>query len=85
MNWSKNHLLVFVFNNNYILNFNFRFGNDKVKKEFLEPSVKGDVVSSIGVSEPGGGSDVARYIFIFLARVLAKALNLLFLIFMSPL
>lgn len=36
-----------------------KFGNDKIKKEFLEPSVKGDVVSCIGVSEPGGGSDVA--------------------------
>ena len=41
--------------------FSSRFGSDKVKKEFLEPSVNGDVVSSIGVSEPGGGSDVARY------------------------
>jgi len=36
-----------------------KFGNEKVKSEFLEPAVKGDVVSSIGVSEPGGGSDVA--------------------------
>jgi len=36
-----------------------KFGSDKLKKEFLEPAVKGEVVSSIGVSEPGGGSDVA--------------------------
>ena len=50
---------------NYIFNFNFRFGNEKIKKEFLEPSVKGDVVSCIGVSEPGGGSDVARYLIKF--------------------
>ena len=56
--------MLYVFNDNYVFNPNPRFGNDKIKKEFLEPSVKGDVVSCIGVSEPGGGSDVARYIFI---------------------
>jgi len=36
-----------------------RFGSDYVKKTFLEPSVLGDVVACLGVSEPGGGSDVA--------------------------
>ena len=36
-----------------------RFGSDRVKKEFLEPSIKGEFVSCLGVSEPGGGSDVA--------------------------
>jgi len=36
-----------------------KFGSDKVKKEFLEPAISGDAVSAIGVSEPGGGSDVA--------------------------
>eukprot|EP00092_Neocalanus_flemingeri_P037600 GFUD01040936.1.p1 GENE.GFUD01040936.1~~GFUD01040936.1.p1 ORF type:complete len:418 (+),score=96.58 GFUD01040936.1:247-1500(+) len=36
-----------------------RFGSDHVKKTFLEPSVLGDVVACLGVSEPGGGSDVA--------------------------
>ncbi len=35
------------------------FGSDKLRKEFLEPSIKGDYVSCLGVSEPGGGSDVA--------------------------
>jgi len=30
-----------------------------VKKEFLEPAISGDAVTAIGVSEPGGGSDVA--------------------------
>src|ERR1700728_3629318 len=36
-----------------------RFGSDAVRGEFLEPSIAGDFVSCIGVSEPGAGSDVA--------------------------
>jgi len=36
-----------------------RFGSDELKKSFLEPSVLGDLVACLGVSEPGGGSDVA--------------------------
>jgi citronellyl-CoA dehydrogenase len=36
-----------------------RFGSHELKKEFLEPSVLGDKVACLGVSEPGGGSDVA--------------------------
>lgn len=37
-----------------------RFGSDRLKKEFLEPSIKGDYVACLGVSEPGAGSDVAN-------------------------
>ncbi|MEX4010119.1 acyl-CoA dehydrogenase family protein [Neoaquamicrobium sediminum] len=36
-----------------------RFGSDAVKEDFLAPSIAGDVVGCLGVSEPGGGSDVA--------------------------
>ena len=36
-----------------------RFGSDQLKRTFLEPSVLGDMVACLGVSEPGGGSDVA--------------------------
>ncbi|MGI6851696.1 acyl-CoA dehydrogenase family protein [Mesorhizobium sp. 1B3] len=36
-----------------------RFGSDEVKRNFLAPSIAGDMVSCLGVSEPGGGSDVA--------------------------
>jgi len=36
-----------------------RFGSHELKKTFLEPSILGDVVACLGVSEPGGGSDVA--------------------------
>ncbi|MCW5613460.1 MAG: acyl-CoA dehydrogenase family protein [Rubrivivax sp.] len=36
-----------------------RFGSDELKKEFLEPTIAGDYVACLGVSEPGGGSDVA--------------------------
>jgi citronellyl-CoA dehydrogenase len=34
-------------------------GTDEVKKEFLEPAIKGEKIAALGVSEPGGGSDVA--------------------------
>jgi len=36
-----------------------RFGSDHLKRDFLQPSVLGDKVACLGVSEPGGGSDVA--------------------------
>lgn len=35
------------------------FGSDKLKREFLEPTIKGDFVASVAISEPSGGSDVA--------------------------
>lgn len=35
------------------------FGSDKVKREFLAPSISGDRVACLGVSEAGAGSDVA--------------------------
>jgi citronellyl-CoA dehydrogenase len=36
-----------------------RFGSDALKLEFLAPTIAGDYVVCLGVSEPGGGSDVA--------------------------
>ena len=36
-----------------------RFGSDELKEQFLAPSIAGDMVGCLGVSEPGGGSDVA--------------------------
>ncbi len=36
-----------------------RFGSDELRREFLAPTIAGDRVCSIGVSEPGAGSDVA--------------------------
>ncbi len=36
-----------------------RFGSDELRKEYLTPTVRGDYVACLGVSEPGGGSDVA--------------------------
>ena len=36
-----------------------RYGSAEIKKEFLKPSVSGDFVSAVAVSEAGGGSDVA--------------------------
>ena len=37
-----------------------KFGSDHVKTNFLAPSIAGDMVASIGVSEPQAGSDVAQ-------------------------
>ncbi len=36
-----------------------RFGSDELRREFLAPTIAGDYVGCLGVSEPGGGSDVA--------------------------
>ncbi len=36
-----------------------RFGSDELKRNFLTPAIAGDMVTSIGVSEPHAGSDVA--------------------------
>jgi citronellyl-CoA dehydrogenase len=36
-----------------------RFGSDAAKREFLAPSISGDYVACLGVSEVGAGSDVA--------------------------
>jgi citronellyl-CoA dehydrogenase len=36
-----------------------RFGSDEVREEFLRPSIAGDYVACLGVSEVGAGSDVA--------------------------
>jgi len=37
-----------------------RFGSKELRKEWLEPSIAGDLVGCIGVSEVGAGSDVAN-------------------------
>lgn len=36
-----------------------RFGSDHIKRNYLAPAIAGDAVGCLGVSEPGGGSDVA--------------------------
>jgi citronellyl-CoA dehydrogenase len=35
------------------------FGSDELRREFLAPSIAGDLVACLGVSEVGAGSDVA--------------------------
>lgn len=37
-----------------------RFGSEQLCNEFLVPAIKGEMVASIAVSEPGAGSDVAN-------------------------
>ena len=36
-----------------------RFGSEELKREFLAPSISGEMVACLGVSEVGAGSDVA--------------------------
>lgn len=36
-----------------------KFGSDELRRDFLAPAIAGDMVVSIGVSEPSAGSDVA--------------------------
>ena len=36
-----------------------RYGSDELRREYLAPTIAGDRVAAIGVSEPGAGSDVA--------------------------
>ena len=36
-----------------------RFGSEGLKRNWLVPTIAGDMVACLGVSEPGGGSDVA--------------------------
>jgi citronellyl-CoA dehydrogenase len=36
-----------------------RFGSDELREEFLRPTITGEMVACIGVSEVGAGSDVA--------------------------
>jgi citronellyl-CoA dehydrogenase len=36
-----------------------RFGSNELRREFLAPTIAGDYVACLGVSEAGGGSDVA--------------------------
>ena len=35
-------------------------GTEEQKEEFLRPAVRGEWIGSLGISEPGGGSDVAN-------------------------
>ena len=37
-----------------------RFGSAELREQYLEPSIVGDIVGAIGVSEVGAGSDVAN-------------------------
>ncbi len=36
-----------------------RFGSDELRREYLAPTIAGDYVACLGISEAGGGSDVA--------------------------
>ena len=36
-----------------------KFGTHELKKQYLEPAMRGELVAAIGVSEPDAGSDVA--------------------------
>ncbi|XP_059828538.1 probable acyl-CoA dehydrogenase 6 [Hypanus sabinus] len=37
-----------------------RFGSEELKRQFLQPTIAGDMVACLGISEAGAGSDVAN-------------------------
>ncbi|MGH2794011.1 MAG: acyl-CoA dehydrogenase family protein, partial [Actinomycetota bacterium] len=37
----------------------YRFGNEDQRKKWLVPSIRGELISALAVTEPGAGSDVA--------------------------
>src|SRR5690606_805478 len=39
-----------------------KYGSHELRKQFLEPAIKGEMVGAIAVTEPGAGSDVAGII-----------------------
>jgi citronellyl-CoA dehydrogenase len=39
-----------------------KYGSDELRKQFLAPAIKGEMVGAIAVTEPGAGSDVASII-----------------------
>ena len=36
-----------------------KFGSEELKQRYLVPAIKGEKISSLGITEPGAGSDVA--------------------------
>src|SRR5438105_2235613 len=38
----------------------YKFGTDEQKERYLEPSIRGEKIASLGISEPNAGSDVAN-------------------------
>jgi alkylation response protein AidB-like acyl-CoA dehydrogenase/putative sterol carrier protein len=38
----------------------YKHGSDFLKEKYLKPTIRGEMVSSIGITEPGAGSDVAN-------------------------
>jgi acyl-CoA dehydrogenase len=37
----------------------WRYGNHEQKQKYLVPGIKGDLISALAITEPGGGSDVS--------------------------
>lgn len=44
----------------FTLHILLRYGSERLKKEYLAPSITGEYVGCVGSSEPGAGSDVAN-------------------------
>jgi acyl-coA dehydrogenase domain protein len=41
-----------------------RFGSEELKQKFLVPTIAGDYVACVGITEPSGGSDVAGRVYL---------------------
>jgi citronellyl-CoA dehydrogenase len=61
LSWSENGgvNMAFMVQSDITLPVLDELGTREQKEEFLRPAIKGDSIAALGISEPGGGSDVA--------------------------
>ncbi len=61
LSWSENGgvNMAFMVQSDITLPVLDELGTREQKEEFLQPAIKGDSIAALGISEPGGGSDVA--------------------------
>ena len=51
--------MAFMVQSELAVPFLSEMGSTEQKREFMEPAMRGDKIAALGISEPGGGSDVA--------------------------
>ncbi|HEV8145163.1 MAG TPA: acyl-CoA dehydrogenase family protein, partial [Bryobacteraceae bacterium] len=61
LSWSENGgvNMAFMVQSDITLPVLDELGTREQKEEFLRPAIAGDYIAALGISEPGGGSDVA--------------------------
>jgi citronellyl-CoA dehydrogenase len=52
--------MAFMVQSDLTVPFLAEMGTSEQKREFMEPAIRGEKIAALGISEPGGGSDVAN-------------------------